>query len=217
MTKIFLAGIAALLMATSAHADMTLPPTDPLIGGWCDVKGTTLLKRGSCDFTIEQSGYSGVDDSCTFFEIKRIHNGIEAFSECYNEGTVDNHFRYEKVTFRLIGGKRLKIDTIAARKIKTVETGDADRTVCLRVEPTPDGYLNLRQGPGMNFKVKAKLLPGQRILVDYQTDEWIHMRRVCDSSEQLSGWVFRKYVEKQDLTETPTPSLPPPAIEEKRK
>jgi hypothetical protein len=199
--KLLLAGVAALLMATSAaHADMTLPPTDPLIGGWCDVEGATLFKRGSCDFTIEQSGYSGVEETCIFFKIRRIRNGIEAFSECIGD-SIDNRFRYEKVTFRIIGGKRLKIDTIAARKVRTVDTGDADITFCLRVQPTPDGYLSLRQGPGMNFKVKAKLLPGQRILVDYQTDEWIHMRRVCDSAEQVSGWVYSKYVEKQDPTE----------------
>ena len=65
--------------------------------------------------------------------------------------------------------------------------------------------------------MKAKLLAGQRVLVDHQTDEWIHMRRVCDSSEQLSAWVYKKYIEEQpepakdegyikpeDIEQTPT-------------
>jgi hypothetical protein len=89
MKTTLLTSVAALFLATgTAHADITLSPTDPLIGGWCEVKNSTLFKRGSCDFTIEQSGYSGIEETCTFLEIKRIRNGIEAYSECSNDGVL---------------------------------------------------------------------------------------------------------------------------------
>jgi hypothetical protein len=52
MKKTLLAGIAALLMATSAAhaASVTLPKTDPLIGSWC-------LKQGSSGGSYNRGQY----------------------------------------------------------------------------------------------------------------------------------------------------------------
>src|SRR5262249_28742074 len=134
------------------------------------------------------------EDSCTFLEIKHIRNGIEALSTC-SADSLDKPLYYENVRVQIIG-KRLKIAILKEYNLKTtqIDTRDTHRSMCVEVQPTPDGYLNVRQGPGMNFKPIAKLVPGQRILVDMQTDEWTHLRRICDEKEDLDGWVYNKYV-----------------------
>ena len=200
MKKLLLTSIAALFLATgTAHADATLSPTHPLIGNWCETEGSTLLKRGpECDTAITKNGYGGVDSDCTFLEIKPIRNGIEASSRCSMD-TTDRALYYEHVRVQIVG-KRLKFETLTDYTFKAtqIETGDTHRSMCVAVQPTPDGYLNVRQGPGMNFKPIAKLVPGQRISVDVQTDEWTHLTRICDEKEDLDGWVYNKYVKDID-------------------
>jgi hypothetical protein len=191
MKKLFLTGVAVLFLATgTAHADVSLSPTDPLIGSWCDGK---LLTRGTCDTFIEQSGYAGVETACMFLEIKRIRNGIEAFSKCTAE-SLDRLLYYENVRLQIID-KRLKFELLKEYnyKIIQIDTGDTHRSMCVRVQPTPDGYLNVRQLPGMNFKIVGKLIPGQSVSIDVQTGEWTHVRGGCDKGAS-EGWVYSKYV-----------------------
>src|SRR5262245_11645710 len=187
MKKLFLTGVAvlAVLTASAAHADTTLSPTHPLIGNWCETKDSKLLRReAQCDTVITKDGYGGVEDSCTFLEIKRIRNGIEAFSRCTAD-SLDKPIYYENVRFQIIG-KRLKFEILKKYNFKTarIDTRDTHRSMCVVVQPTPDGYLNVRQGPGMNFEPIAKLVPGQRILVDVRTDEWTHLIGVCDGKRR---------------------------------
>src|SRR5262249_51468529 len=102
-TRFFIAGIAVLFLATgTAHADATLSPIHPLIGNWCDIKDSNLLKRGpQCDTIITKNGYDGVEDSCTFLEIKHVHNGIEALSKC-SADSLDKPLYYENVRIQII-------------------------------------------------------------------------------------------------------------------
>jgi hypothetical protein len=190
----------ALLMATSgAHADATLRPTDPLIGGWCEVEHSALLKRGSCDnLVIEQSSYSGVEETCAFLEIKRIRDGIEAHVECSNDGVLPYAYRFAKVTFQIVGN-RLKSRELATHSA-------IKQASCVTVQPTPDGYLNLRDGPGMTFKVKAKLIIGEHLEVDARTDEWTHTTNVAErrgDAGKVSGWVYSKYVKETESCHVP--------------
>jgi hypothetical protein len=193
--KLLLAGTIALL-ASSARADVALSPTDPLIGNWCEIKGsTTLLKRGpSCDTVISKDGYGGVETSCTFLEIKRIPGGIEAFLKCSAE-SLNEPLWYERTKFQIVRN-RLKIELVKEYKfkLKQIDTGDTHDHECVEVQPTPDGFLNLRQGPGMNFKVIAKLLSYQRISVDKRTDKWTHVRAGCGDDAADEGWVYNEYI-----------------------
>jgi hypothetical protein len=208
MNKLILTA-ALLALATPASA-YSLPPTDPLIGSWCEVEGSPLMKRGTCkqdsakntwaidSMIISSTGYSSRDTSCTFHTIKQIHKGIEASMYCQ----VESLFSFDEVTLQIIGG-RLKFNTVTSLKAKSI----IHDTTCLKVQPTPDGYLNVRQGPGMKYLTISKLVPGQRILADFQTDEWIHIKNICDASEgqfQSSGWVYKKYIENQPLDDSPT-------------
>lgn len=211
--------IFALALATPASADQ-LPPTDPLIGQWCEPHAPEdkgLFTRGggkgtSCDdFIISRDSLSGTEETCEFLEIKRIKNGVEIFEECISNHPGHHRVHYEKATYQLIG-KRLKYSTTTVREVKAkpIDTGDTHRTTCLEVQPTPDGYLNVRQGPKMSFKIIGKLLPGQRIKADYETDEWIHLSSRCDSGDNISGWVYKKYIEYNDSEEEAI--LPPPKL-----
>ena len=40
---------------------------------------------------------------------------------------------------------------------------------CLMVRNTPDGFLALREGPGTQCKVKARLKPGELLIADVET------------------------------------------------
>ena len=196
MKKLLLPGVAALFLATGT--DVTLSPTDPLIGGWCEVKNSTLLKRGSCDFIIEQWSYSGVEETCTFLEIKRIRNGIEAYSECSGDSLPN--YQVVKATLQIFGN-RLKYQELAKYSAKKQE-----QESCVSVQPTPDGYLNLREGPGMRFKVKAKLNIGEHLVIDAKTEEWAHTTNVAErrsSAGKVSGWVYSKYVEEASSCHVP--------------
>jgi hypothetical protein len=196
MKKALLAGAAALLMATSqANADTSLSPTDPLIGEWC-VKGS-FYKRGSCktsasdldELMINRYGYRGnAESSCTFLEIKRMPGGIEAFLECHGDGGTYTH---EKATFQIFGN-RLKM------RVTVIHTAELEflKPFCFSIRETPAGYLNLRQGPGTNFKVKAKLIPFQNVRARFKTKEWTRITVLPD--ETLSGWVYSKYVEESN-------------------
>jgi len=148
------------------------------------------------DFVIDRTGYSGVEDTCIFLEIKRVRDGIEAFSECTEDAPNGIAYSYVRATFQIVG-KRLKFQVT---KTKTVharlhDTGDVHDYDCVEVKPTPDGVLNVRQGPGMDFKIKGKLLPGQRVKMNHYTSEWVHFKGVCESDEKLNGWVYGKYLD----------------------
>src|SRR5262249_32995335 len=198
MKKLLLSGIAALFLATgTAHAGTKLPPTDPLIGGWCRVssadqdpsKGPVWYKRGSTcrEFDIERDGFKYEEGGCEFIEIKRVPNGIEAIAECWGEGI----FTREKQMLQIIG-KKLRQET------KTLEPVEAEQSpFCVRVEPTPDGFLNLREGPGMIYKPKAKLTIDSKLKIDAnaKSGEWLH---VYEDDGRSIGWVYNKYTRKID-------------------
>jgi len=137
---------------------------------------------------MTRSGSGGVDTSCTFTEIKKIPNGIEAIEFCTlgDNGVV----WVEKSTYQIIG-RRLRIKQIFTSEKAKNETG------CVTVGPTPDGFLNLRVGPGMMFTVKAKLNMGDLLRIDAKNDEWTHVTGVVeDSWVKTDGWVYTKYVKE---------------------
>jgi hypothetical protein len=82
---------------------------------------------------------------------------------------------------------------------------------CAVVLKTPDGFLNLRQGPATNFRIIAKLyqgdvlhtasceIAGGEVICD-GTDKWTHVTSVPrldgDSTKSRTfGWVSNKYVQ----------------------
>jgi hypothetical protein len=62
---------------------------------------------------------------------------------------------------------------------------------CVIVRNTPDGFLALREGPGTQFRVKAKLQPGELLLADTGScrDDF------CDETRQ---WIFIEHVPRLD-------------------
>jgi hypothetical protein len=193
MKKLLLASVAALLVLTtvSALAAPTLSPTDPLIGDWCLVpKKKDTYKRGSCgDVTIYRDGPRWSESGCTFIDIKRIPNGIDALMSCPGEPDSKSMW-VERSTYQIVNG-RLQVKTILT------ETAEWVDTYCVTVNKTPAGYLNLREGPGMAFRVKAKLNIFTHLKVDAQNDDWAHVTHVEEAGEwfRTDGWVYTKYVE----------------------
>jgi hypothetical protein len=179
--------------ALPATAQTKLPNNDPLIGSWCNKSGQ--YKRGSCFdvpdgyLTISQDGYGGHEVSCTFLEVKRIPDGVEAYSECL----AGSLYQFDRVTLQ-ISGKQLRYKDIA-----TTHTAEQTETFCVSVQETPDGYLNLREGPGMKFKAKAKLVFGDYLEADAKNKEWTHVTSVTrmeKGGRKVDGWVYSKYVQK---------------------
>src|SRR5262245_429453 len=203
MKKILLAGIAALAVS-AAHADDVLPKNDPLSGNWCRVKdgvwtmSDVYERKSECSssagdaLVIGQGGYHGDEVSCAFYEVKRLptKDGYSASSECGEEHVSRN----SKTEFRVVNGK-LHFREVAAIEYDWSEPSCARVSDKLPVEP--DGsYLNLRVGPGTEFKVKVKLPAGTDLNIDAvsQDGKWKHVRSAVIKGEIYSGWVREKFV-----------------------
>jgi hypothetical protein len=167
MKRIATIGIAALLLATgTAHADATLPLTDPLIGHWCRADDG-VYKRGiwTCDgnLLVTQEGYSKTDDHCEFADVKRLSSKDGYAVKCESDS--------KRVELRIIDGE--------------LHYRDPDMVGCSSVgERMPDGFLNLRTGPGTRYAVKARLVTG----------DILRIPRFRANGENFTGWVSSRYV-----------------------
>ena len=62
----------------------------------------------------------------------------------------------------------------------------------LKVLQTPDGYLNLREGPGTEHAVKQRIYPGQFVSLQWREGNWLRVQTVAD---RTLGWVHSRYIE----------------------
>jgi len=103
----------------------------------------------------------------------------------------------------------------AALLIALPGRADAGLDGCAIVRPTSDGFLSLRQGPGVRFAEKTKLRQGDylwvtdtnclrqgnRTICD-DTRRWLHVSSVRrldrDRHTTMEGWVYQRHV---DMTE----------------
>jgi hypothetical protein len=86
----------------------------------------------------------------------------------------------------------------------TAAAAHATEDFCITVTKTPDGFLALREGPGTQYKMLAKLMPGFPLDADtggghyYDTKyKWI---RVWYAARK-HGYVYGKYTEPRDCPE----------------
>ena len=61
---------------------------------------------------------------------------------------------------------------------------------CLKV--TSLGYLNVRQGPGINFEKIGEVLPGKEYIILEEKDSWYKIEIAANTT----GWVYSLYVDK---------------------
>jgi hypothetical protein len=223
MRKTLLVGVAAVVTATlsTAHARDAMLPADPLIGIWCQkVSGiwtsSDVYERGnncaaSGMLSVNRDNYVVNENTCTFHEVKRLpsNDGYLIRAECYREP----HYWNEETEIRIIG------KTLRYRNVAFTDAVEGGETTCAVVSSDiPDEgqgrFLNLRAGPGMQFTVKAKLVPGDKLEVDATKNEWKHVRNAARLS--TDGWVRDKYVVScnavSDSTKPGRPAEPvPPA------
>jgi len=92
---------------------------------------------------------------------------------------------------------------------------------CAVVLKTPDGFLNLRQGPGAGFGIVTKLFQGDFLYVDTTKCQMIDDRQFCDERSQWThvlsilrvdgssdkaqtlahGWASNQYVQRSRCPE----------------
>jgi len=195
MRKMFLAGAAALSIASAAHAaDTNLPLTDPLVGHWCKVEDG-VYKRGvwTCDsnLLVTQEDISGDRDHyCEFADVKRLPSKDGYTIKC-SIGSEENSNSGKKVVeLRIISG---------ALHYREPDMG------CSRVgENMSDGFLNLRAGPGTQYAVKARLVTGDILRVDEPatTNGWtrVSVPRFKANGKDFTGWVSGKHVVDSGLS-----------------
>lgn len=58
------------------------------------------------------------------------------------------------------------------------------------VQPTSDGFLNLRQGPATKYRIKGELYTGEEVSVIGRSGNWTKVR----SRKFGLGWVYSKYI-----------------------
>lgn len=76
---------------------------------------------------------------------------------------------------------------VAAFLITTAAPASATGTYCAVAEKTPDGYVALREGPGVSYTRVAKLFPTAMLEIDTGTCREFIGRKLCDPSRE---WVF---------------------------
>jgi hypothetical protein len=179
-----------------------------------------MFKRGTCKenqewerLTIVREGYEFWEWGCTFLDVKRTPNGFEAYSECgFGES-----YSFEKVVFEL-ADKQLKYRRISSGY--DAEWPERQYDCAMVRDEVPAGYLNLREGPGMSFRVRAKLIPQREYFkpgAETKGGEWV---RVTQADGKLEGWVYKKYLKEANpcppfkSEEEIKPTLPPPAVTE---
>ena len=64
--------------------------------------------------------------------------------------------------------------------------------VKVRIKDTSLGYLNVRQGPGINFEKIGEVLPGKEYIILEEKDSWYKIEIAANTT----GWVYSLYVDK---------------------
>src|SRR5262245_43411571 len=95
--------------------------------------------------------------------------------------------------------KKLLLTSIAALFLAT-GTAHATADFCVVVTKTPDGFLALREGPGTQFKMIAKLKPGFPLDADTGGGGLPKWTRVW-IAERHSAYVYSKYIKHRDCPE----------------
>jgi len=62
------------------------------------------------------------------------------------------------------------------------------------VEETEVGYLNIREGAGVNFKIVTTVKPGEAYKLLENQGEWSKIQL----SPELFGWAASKYLQEKD-------------------
>ncbi|WP_298857232.1 SH3 domain-containing protein [uncultured Sulfitobacter sp.] len=60
----------------------------------------------------------------------------------------------------------------------------------LYVQPTNDGFLNMRSGPGTGYRIKQRLYTGTEVKMIGRSGNWIHVRH----SNGRTGWAHSRYL-----------------------
>lgn len=60
----------------------------------------------------------------------------------------------------------------------------------LYVQPTSDGFLAMRSGPGTNYKLRKRLYTGSEVRMIGRSGNWIKVRLANGST----GWAYSKYL-----------------------
>jgi hypothetical protein len=116
VTKIFLAGVAALLLATGA-AHATDLPSAMISKDWCWSKDAeAYTQQEECDdnfLIIKQEGYESLEaGECMFDRIERVtQDTYQTHARCkpYGDDEADSEPWTDNLEFQLIDGKNLGV------------------------------------------------------------------------------------------------------------
>jgi hypothetical protein len=161
--------------------------------------------------TVNHDYYSGVDGSCTFFNVKRIGRGhYVTHADCHRGS-------YMKAEFKVVG-KTMHFKELAYHWSLNGFSANADPAVpstCgFTAYDIPDGFLSLRAGPGTQYIVKATLPPGYDLKIEESIDGWMHVTvphlHVNDGYDgyDMLGWVKGKFVKSIECPDIPPDQEP---------
>ena len=112
------------------------------------------------------------------------------------------------------GGHPMRKLLLAAALLLAIGTSaQATQSYCAVVKPTPDGFVNLREGPGTRFPIIRHLRPYDSVLVDTgkcragicdQSGRWQFIESVpridgqSDEEKQhfTQGWIRERYIKQ---------------------
>lgn len=66
-------------------------------------------------------------------------------------------------------------------------------TLKIVIQDTPTGWLNVRQGPGLNYDVILKVYPNDIYILLEKKDDWYKIK----IDEEKEGWINSQYASKK--------------------
>lgn len=85
-----------------------------------------------------------------------------------------------------------KISTSTDDKIKIKPEENKISAPYAVIKKTETGWLNVRQGPGVSYKIISKINPGEKYHILTEEDDWVKIQL----PDNLEGWIFEQYADK---------------------
>ena len=148
--------------------------------------------------------------TCQFIDKKTLENGTRCWRNAVCSAVIN------LVCSPSSSSTRTRIQ---ARFIKTTyeATSIWEKATCFMVKKdVPLGYLNLREGPGMEFKARDKLAPRQdqlAAMVQTKDGKWTRVIRENGDEVAMEGWVYQGFLDEVECKPGALPSAvsEPPA------
>jgi hypothetical protein len=83
--------------------------------------------------------------------------------------------------------------------------------VCSVIQHTSDGFVAMRDGPGVEYPLLTQLYPGDVVFESEFVGPWVHISYILRRGP-VSGWVYGNYIRQAPCPDVALPAIVPPPV-----